>query len=209
MSYTKLTIFTIIVGAFLAMMAAGPGAAVFPRSLLLASDLYCPEPASADVQTRDFSYGTTRGYTIQVYCTEPSGKKEEVGALTSFLSLSVLYLLPGLVGGFVLTFLALRGIAWISKSVEEQKLHRATIQNASIPGNDAAMASTVAALEAFKSESQTDAPTQHPSISNPERQRPEQSNLTARLNQLKEAYHKGLISQQEYESKRKGILEEF
>ncbi|MBI39573.1 MAG: hypothetical protein CMF59_08235 [Leptospiraceae bacterium] len=206
MNYKKLASFTFVAGSFLALMAAGPGAAIFPRSLLLASDLYCPEPARADVETRNYAYGTTRGYTVHVSCHGADGSRRDVGAFTAFLSLFAIYLIPGLVLAFIPSFLLLR---WAGRTFGSQSnsvadlvsgLKKQGYSNVQVQSRSYSSDNLPENIEEFiRSATSGGAPgsTQ------------KQQDLSARLSELQEAQKAGLISDEEYEAKRKEILDEF
>lgn len=97
----KLLIRIAIFGPFLAIMAAGPGGAIFPESFLLGRMIFCPEPAQATVDTRRYAYGTTRDYTVHVYSTDVRGSWEEINPFLAFLALATIYLLQAMLITFV------------------------------------------------------------------------------------------------------------
>lgn len=215
MNYRKLTIYTLVGGIFLAIMAAGPGAAMFPKSFLLSGDLYCEEGTKPGVLTQDASYGTTRGYTVHPYCEDESGNRAPANLFLAVGGLILIYLLPALVVGFTLSYLLLRWVASGSAEVEAAKerilssARRKSGRQGNLSGSSGqSMADLIKASRAQDG----------PAALNPLPEEPGQLNSSGsavarvpaeRLKEVQEAFDQGLISEEEYKAKRKEILEQI
>jgi len=96
--------------AFIAVMLAGPGAAVFPSTLRWASWVACPKGTAPTPRTFQASYHRPGEHGVAFYCVSPGGGEHErtlaaMGGLwlMYFTGLTVLFSLLALRGGSAAT----------------------------------------------------------------------------------------------------------
>ena len=204
------------VAAFVAIMLAGPGAAVFPSTLRWGAWAACPDGTTPTYRRFRESYNRPGETQVAFYCVAPDGTEHE-RTLAAMGGLFVMYFMGGFV---VLSLLSLRGLApadsarTTSPSVPravpadvEAKARGLVAHDQKIHAIKLVREATGMGLKEAKDWVEA-LPLRPPSAPPPVGAAPAGS-ASERLAELKRMLDAGLITQSEYDQKKSEILAEL